>query len=211
MYQRYAADPRMRLNLGIRRRLAPLLDNDQRKIALLNSMLFTFPGSPILYYGDEIGMGDNIWLPDRNGVRTPMQWENDFNAGFSEAPVQAVYTYIIDDEIYGPTKVNVVNERKNPDSLFNTIRHMIAVRKQHRVFGWGDFDWLEVHTKAVAAYTRSYHDEKLYILNNLSDNNQRIVLNENPREYTDLLTGESFSAGGIELGPYKHLWLKPNV
>ena len=211
MWKEYAPDPRMRLNLGIRRRLAPLLDNDQRKIALLNSMLFTFPGSPILYYGDEIGMGDNIWLPDRNGVRTPMQWENDFNAGFSEAPVQAVYTYIIDDEIYGPTKVNVVNERKNPDSLFNTIRHMIAVRKQHRVFGWGDFDWLEVHTKAVAAYTRSYHDEKLYILNNLSDNNQRIVLNENPREYTDLLTGESFSAGGIELGPYQHLWLKPNV
>ena len=200
----------MRLNLGIRRRVAPLLDNDQRKIALLNSMLFTFPGSPILYYGDEIGMGDNIWLPDRNGVRTPMQWENDFNAGFSEAPVQAIYTSIIDDEIYGPTKVNVKNQREEHDSLFNTIRHMIAVRKQHIVFGWGDFDWLEVHTKTVAAYTRSYHNEKLYILNNLSDKIQPIDLNEDPNEYTDLLTGESFTSGEFELRPYQYLWLKPN-
>jgi len=210
MWKEYAPDPRMRLNLGIRRRLAPLLDNDKRKIALLNSMLFTFPGSPILYYGDEIGMGDNIWLPDRNGVRTPMQWENDFNAGFSEAPVQSIYTSIIDDDIYGPAKVNVADQREDPNSLFNSIRHMIAVRKQHRVFGWGEFNWIDVNTKAVAAYTRTYHDQKLYILNNLSDEVQPIVLNDEHYGYTDLLTGKIFPSGGIDLSPYQYIWLEPN-
>jgi len=209
MWDEYAPESRMRLNLGIRRRLAPLLDNDIRKIGLLNSILFTFPGSPILYYGDEIGMGDNIWLPDRNGVRTPMQWENDYDAGFSEASVQALYTSIIDDEIYGPAKVNVANQREDPDSLFNTIRHMISIRKQQRVFGWGEFKWIDVNTKAVAAYSRSYKDEKLYILNNLSRTNQLVILNDEPRGFTDLLTGKFVSPGSIELRPYQYFWLKP--
>jgi maltose alpha-D-glucosyltransferase/alpha-amylase len=210
MWEEFAPEPRMRLNLGIRRRLAPLLDNDHRKIALLKSMLFTFPGSPILYYGDEIGMGDNIWLPDRNGVRTPMQWDNELNAGFSESPVQAIYTSIIDDETYGPTKVNVADQREKPDSLFNTIQHMIEVRKQHRVFGWGEFNWIDVNTKTVAAYTRSYKDEKLYILNNLSRTDQLVILEEEPRGYTDLLTGKYVSPGEIRLRPYQYFWLKPN-
>ena len=106
----------MRLNLGIRRRLAPLLDNDERKIRLAYSLLFTLPGSPILYYGDEIGMGDNIWLDDRNGVRTPMQWETGPTAGFSEAPVQSLYAPVIDDDAYGPAQVNVKSQRADPNS-----------------------------------------------------------------------------------------------
>jgi len=195
----------MRLNLGIRRRLAPLVDNDTRQIALLNSMLFTFPGSPILYYGDEIGMGDNIWLPDRNGVRTPMQWTDEFNAGFSPASVQSIYTPVVDDEEFGPTKVNVDAQLVDPDSLFNIIRHMITIRKEHKVFGWGDFNWVDVGTKAVAAYTRSFEDETLLILNNLSDEAQEIELD---KPYNDLLTKTDFPAGNLTLQPYQYLWLK---
>jgi maltose alpha-D-glucosyltransferase/alpha-amylase len=120
MWEQYAPEPRMRLNLGIRRRLAPLLDNDQRKIRLAHSLLFTLPGSPILYYGDEIGMGDNIWLEDRNGVRTPMQWEAGATAGFSEAPIDFFYAPVINDDVYGPARVNVKAQQASPDSLLNT-------------------------------------------------------------------------------------------
>src|SRR5512133_3529848 len=121
MWAEYAPDPRMRLNLGIRRRLAPLLDNDRRKIALANSLLFTLPGSPIIYYGHEIGMGDNIWLFDRNGVRTPMQWKNAPNAGFSAAQPEALYAPVIDTSPYDPSQVNVDDEFQDPDSLLNFI------------------------------------------------------------------------------------------
>ena len=114
MWQDYAPEPRMRLNLGIRRRLAPLLDNDRRKIELANSLLFTLPGSPIIYYGDEIGMGDNIWLPDRNGVRTPMQWEKSTNAGFSAAQPGGLYAPVITSEPYAPAQVNVADQVADP-------------------------------------------------------------------------------------------------
>ncbi|MFZ5820989.1 MAG: maltose alpha-D-glucosyltransferase [Chloroflexota bacterium] len=209
MWDEYAPDPRMRLNLGIRRRLAPLLDNDRRKIELANSLLFSLPGSPILYYGDEIGMGDNIWLHDRNGVRTPMQWTDDFNAGFSQAPAQSIYMPIIDDQTYGPASVNVVAQQADPGSLFNTIRHMIAVRKGHQAFGWGNFNWLDLDVKSVAAYTRIYADESLLILNNLSDAVQTVRLPGSPNGYTDLLTGRSVPPGALTLQPYQYLWLGP--
>jgi len=209
MWEQFAPEARMRLNLGIRRRLAPLVENDQRQITLLNSMLFTFPGSPILYYGDEIGMGDNIWLPDRNGVRTPMQWTDEFNAGFSLAPVQSIYTPVIDDEKYGPLKVNADAQLADPNSLFNIIRHMIRVRKKHKVFGWGDFNWLDVDTKAVAAYTRRYQNEHLLVINNLDSQSQTIMLPEDPYGYIDLLTDQSVSSGTLTLQPYQYLWLLP--
>jgi maltose alpha-D-glucosyltransferase/alpha-amylase len=209
MWDMYAPDPRMRLNLGIRRRLAPLLDNDRRKIELANSLLFSLPGSPVIYYGDEIGMGDNIWLPDRNGVRTPMQWSDDFNAGFSQAPVQRIYTPLINSETYGPASVNAAAQQADPGSLFNTVRHMIAVRKGRKAFGWGDFEWLDLGAKPVAAYTRAYAGESLLILNNLSDALQTVTLPSSPHGYTDLLTGQSIPPGAFSLQPYQYLWLDP--
>jgi maltose alpha-D-glucosyltransferase/alpha-amylase len=156
MWENYAPEPRMRLNLGIRRRLTPLLENDERKIQLAHSLLFSLPGSPILYYGDEIGMGENIWLDDRNGVRTPMQWEAGPKAGFSEAPAQSLYAPVIEDENYGPARVNVKAQRSNPGSLLNTIRHMIAVRKQNEAFGKGQFEWVDFEKEPIAAFQRTY-------------------------------------------------------
>lgn len=207
MWDEYAPDPRMRLNLGIRRRLAPLLDNDQRKIALLNSMLFTFPGSPIIYYGDEIGMGDNIWLHDRNGVRTPMQWDDSPNAGFTQASTQNTYAPVINDETYGPAQVNVAAQIKDPTSLYNGIRHMIAIRKRYQVFGWGSFKWLEVGTKAVAAFERVHKDKRILVLNNLSDARQPVKLPKNEHGYIDLLTSQEISHGALTLQPYQYVWL----
>jgi len=198
----------MRLNLGIRRRLAPLCDNDQRKILLLNSLLFTMGGSPFIYYGDEIGMGDNIWLDDRNGVRTPMQWDDTRNSGFSSADIQALYTPIIDDKIYGFQTINVANLRKDPDSILNKIRHMIATRKKFKPFGWGDFKWLEIGTKAIAAYTRSFENETLLVFNNLSTEEQSIALEGKEHEYIDLLTKRVYNPDKIVLQPFEYLWLK---
>jgi len=214
MWQEYAPEPRMRLNLGIRRRLAPLLDNDQRKIELAHSLLFTLPGSPIVYYGDEIGMGDNIWLPDRNGVRTPMQWNDGLNAGFSQASPSLLYAPVIEDERFGYKHVNVEAQRRDPNSLFNTLRHMIAVRKQHQVFGWGDFNWVDASTSAVAAYTRAYEDGKLLIVNNLSPDVQSIRLRVTAAGTgVDLLTQKEAPLGvggelALTLAPFQYQWIK---
>lgn len=208
MWDKYAPHPRMRLNLGIRRRLAPLLDNDRRKIELANSLLFTLPGSPILYYGDEIGMGDNIWLPDRNGLRTPMQWDSGLNAGFSSAPPDQLYAPVIEDEDFGPTKVNVADQQTDPNSLLNTLRHMIAIRKQHKAFSRGNFAWLDVGTPAVAAYTRTFAEEHLLILNNLSSQTQTVTLTGCTSSCTDLLTAQPIPTSGLlALQPYQYLWL----
>jgi maltose alpha-D-glucosyltransferase/alpha-amylase len=220
MWNFYAPDPRMRLNLGIRRRLAPLLNNDRRKIELVNSLLFTMPGSPIVYYGDEIGMGDNIWLPDRNGVRTPMQWNDGPNAGFSRADPAELYTPIIDGSIYGPQRVNVANQRKDPDSLFHVVRKMIAVRKQYPAFGWGDLEWLHdsitPDDKAVVAYLRTYGQDRLLILNNLSSASHALSLTIpglNSKKLKNILD-ESRSVVvqeghlSLRLEPYGYLWLK---
>jgi maltose alpha-D-glucosyltransferase/alpha-amylase len=217
MWQEYAPEPRMRLNLGIRRRLAPLLDNDRRKIELANSLLFTLPGSSILYYGDEIGMGDNIWLPDRNGVRTPMQWTSAVNAGFSSAAPKSLYLPVIDNSVYGPGHVNVADERAHPDSLLNKLRHMIAVRKDHPSFGRGSFAWVECESLAVAAYVRQYADDRVLVVNNLSGVRQAVTLKlpfaPPGGELQDLLRKQAAPAveeGSLtlELKPYEYLWAK---
>jgi len=215
MWREYAPDPRMRLNLGIRRRLAPLLDNDRRKIELLNSLLFTLPGSPVIYYGDEIGMGDNIWLPDRNGVRTPMQWDAGPNAGFSPAPAEKLYAAAIDDPVFGYHKVNVAAQRADPGSLFNTIRCLIAVRKAHHVFGRGDLCFLEAEPRPVLAFLRTYNDETVLVLHNLSDRPQPFTLDL--AEFAgavpaDLLTGATLPVVGavpysLALPPFGYRWL----
>ncbi len=204
MWREYAPEPRMKLNLGIRRRLAPLLDNDRRKIELAYSLLFTLPGSPILYYGDEIGMGDNIWLHDRNGVRTPMQWDDRPSAGFSEAPPEVWYSPLIEDQVFGPARVNVEAQMREQGSLWHTIQNMIAVRKQHHAFGRGSFAWAEAGTNAVAAYHRTHQDETLLILNNLSDQPQEVKIE---RRGTDLLTGKQIDSGALTLAPFQYLWL----
>jgi maltose alpha-D-glucosyltransferase/alpha-amylase len=220
MWQEYAPEPRMRLNLGIRRRLAPLLDNNKQKILLANSLLFTMPGSPILYYGDEIGMGDDIWLPDRNGVRTPMQWSAQPGAGFSTAPQENYYSPLIQDDTYGSQEVNVEAELKDPQSLLNQIRHMIAVRKEHRVFGQGGFQWvkssLAKQHNAIAAYLRTYAKESILAIHNLSASQQEVSLelpgleSKAPRDLiTDrLLPPVTSGRLTLKLEPLQFLWIQ---
>ena len=142
MYLAYSRDPRARLNLGIRRRLAPLMGNDRRRIELLTSILFSFPGTPIVYYGDEIGMGDDVRLGDRDGVRTPMQWNGDRNAGFSSASPEALYSPVISDPIYGYQAVNVESQQRDHSSLFHWMKNMIGLRKLFSVFGRGTLEFL---------------------------------------------------------------------
>ena len=200
----YAPDPRMRLNMGIRRRLAPLLSNDQRRIQLANSLLLTFIGSPVVYYGDEIGLGDNIWLDDRDGVRTPMQWNDQTHAGFSTA--DRLYAPVIADGRFSYRHVNVQAQRADPDSLFNALRHMIAVRKQHPAFGRGDFAWAEVGSPAVVAYWRTLADDRVLMIHNLSDQAQPIELADQPQAWLDVLT-QSRLTPHVSLQPYQFLWL----
>jgi maltose alpha-D-glucosyltransferase/alpha-amylase len=215
----------MRLNLGIRRRLAPLLDNDPQRIALVNSLLFTLPGSPILYYGDEIGMGDNIELFDRNGVRTPMQWDDSLNAGFSMADSSKLYAPVIKAAPYAPSQVNVRAQQADSGSLYHLIRRLISLRKAHPAFSLGFFEWAEVGNNAVAAYWRAYQDERFLILNNLSSSPQSIHIalrDTSPSgqasqvlpafSFTDIITAERFipqPSGGlsITLQPLQFLWL----
>ncbi len=168
MYLAYSADPRMRLNLGIRRRLAPLVDHNLRRIELLNSLLFSFPGTPIIYYGDEIGMGDNIYLGDRNGVRTPMQWNGDRNAGFSAASPARLYSPVIMDPVWGYEAINVEAQQGDPSSLLNWMRNMIALRKLFRVFGRGTMEFLNPPNRKVLAYLRRYEDQQVLCVANLS-------------------------------------------
>ncbi|MFP5304596.1 MAG: maltose alpha-D-glucosyltransferase, partial [Gammaproteobacteria bacterium] len=168
MYQMYAADPRARLNLGIRRRLAPLLENNMDLIRLMNSLLLSMPGSPIIYYGDEIGMGDNIYLGDRNGVRTPMQWSPDRNAGFSRADPQRLFLPPIMDAVYGYEAVNVESQARDPSSLLNWMRRILSVRKLHQAFGRGSLRFLAPGNRKVLAYVREYAGEIILCDVNLS-------------------------------------------
>ncbi|MBE9009719.1 maltose alpha-D-glucosyltransferase [Pseudanabaenaceae cyanobacterium LEGE 13415] len=168
MYRVYAQDKEMRVNLGIRRRLAPLLGNDRRQIELLNSLLLSLPGTPVLYYGDEIGMGDNVYVGDRNGVRTPMQWSDDRNAGFSRANPHKLYLPLIVDSEYNYTTVNVEAQRSNPNSLLNAMRRLIATRKRFQAFGRGDFQLLHPENRKVLAFTRTFKDECILVVANLS-------------------------------------------
>lgn len=217
MWNEYAPDPRMRLNLGIRRRLAPLLDNDRRKIELANSILFTMPGTPIVYYGDEIGMGDNIWLKDRDGVRTPMQWENAENGGFSSAPTEMLYSPVISEAPYCPEMVNVNDQMRDPGSLLNFIRKLIRINKEHMAFGEGSFSWVALDNTGIAAYLRIYGDDRILILQNLTDSVQQVSLElpqlVSAKSIVDLITNEKFNASDdgkleCELQPYQFLWLQ---
>ena len=215
MWDFYAPEPRMRLNLGIRRRLAPLLGNDRGRIELANSILFTLPGSPVIYYGDEIGMGDNIWIDDRGGVRTPMQWNAGPGAGFSEADPSKFYFPLIDDDIYGYRRVNVAQQRGDPDSLLNRMRTMMAVRKANPAFARGNFRVLEPENKAVLAFLRTWDGVNLLAINNLSTEPQTVALHlaafagATP---VDLFTGESLpvvtaAPWPLALGPSGYRWL----
>jgi maltose alpha-D-glucosyltransferase/alpha-amylase len=206
MWAQYAPEPRMRLNLGIRRRLAPLVDNDRRRLELLHSILLTLPGSPILYYGDEIGMGDNIWLDDRNGVRTPMQWTAGHNAGFSGAEPEQLYAPVIDDPRYGYEQVNVAAQRADPASLLHFVRRLIALRREHPCFSRGSFELVETGVPAVLAYRRTYEGERVLLVHNLSD---KAVRMKSPLETMGVnwIDGVRHLPGELELDAYGYAWL----
>ena len=176
MYRMYAADTRARINLGIRRRLAPLMENDRDRIKLMNSLLLSMPGSPIIYYGDEIGMGDNIFLGDRDGVRTPMQWSPDRNAGFSRADPQRLYLAPIADPIYGFQSMNVEAQLRDPSSLLNWMKRILAVRKSSRAFGRGRLVFLKPRNRKVLAYLRELGDEAILCVANVSRTAQPVQL-----------------------------------
>jgi maltose alpha-D-glucosyltransferase / alpha-amylase len=177
MYNTYASDVRARINLGIRRRLSPLMENDQDRIKLMNSLLLSMPGSPILYYGDEIGMGDNVFIGDRNGVRTPMQWSPDRNAGFSRADPQRLYLPPIMDAIYGYAATNVEAQIRDPSSLLSWTKRMLAVRKTSQAFGRGLRRFLKPGNRKILAYLREYGDDTILCVANLSRSAQPVELN----------------------------------
>ncbi len=220
MYLAYSADPRMRINVGIRRRLAPLVDNNRRRIELLNSLLLSFPGTPILYYGDEIGMGDNIYLGDRNGVRTPMQWNSDRNAGFSTAVPAKLYFPVIMDPIWGYQSINVEAQQSDQSSLLHWTRNMIALRKLFHVFGRGTQEFLNPENRKILAYLRHYEEdgnsETVLCVANLSRFSQPVSLDLArfagmvPVEMLGYVTFPTISAQPypLTLAPYSFLWLE---
>ena len=216
MYYAYAQDPLMKLNIGIRRRLAPLLENDRAQAQLLNSLLFTLPGTPIVYYGDEIGMGDNIHLGDRNGVRTPMQWTADRNAGFSRADPAQLYSPVIADPIYGYQAVNVEAQLRTPSSFLHWMRRLIAVRRQSKVFGRGSLRFLAPANTRVLAHLREYQGESLLFVHNLAGNAEPVELDLGAFRGAvplELLGQARFPAVGdrpyfLSLGPYGFFWFK---
>ena len=216
MYLAYSADPRMRINVGIRRRLAPLVDNNRRRIELLNSLLLSFPGTPILYYGDEIGMGDNIYLGDRNGVRTPMQWNSDRNAGFSRAVPARLYSPVIMDPIWGYEAINVEAQESDTSSLLHWTRNMIALRKLFQVFGRGTQEFLKPENRKILAYIREYDSERVVCVANLSRFAQPVTLDLSrfagmvPVEMLGYVPFPKIdnTPYAITLGPYAFLWLE---
>jgi maltose alpha-D-glucosyltransferase/alpha-amylase len=222
MYLAYSADPRMRINVGIRRRLAPLVDNNRRRIELLNSLLLSFPGTPILYYGDEIGMGDNIYLGDRNGVRTPMQWNSDRNAGFSTAVPARLYFPVITDPIWGYQSINVEAQQSDQSSLLHWTRNMIALRKLFQVFGRGTQEFLNPENRKILAYIRRYDDpstgtsEVVLCVANLSRFSQPVSLDLKqfagmiPVEMLGYVTFPTVTAQPypLTLAPYSFIWLE---
>jgi maltose alpha-D-glucosyltransferase/alpha-amylase len=176
MWTEYAKDPRMKLNLGIRRRLAPLLDDDRDVIELLTAVLFSLPGSPVLYYGDEIGMGDNIYLGDRDGVRTPMQWTGDRNGGFSRADFAQLYLPPLMDPVYGYQSVNVEAQLRSPTSLLRWVHRFIALRKQHPVFALGSYRALRSANPRILSHIRQLEDEVILCVHNMSRSAQPVEL-----------------------------------
>jgi maltose alpha-D-glucosyltransferase/alpha-amylase len=215
MYFAYAQDPRMKLNVGIRRRLAPLVDNDRSKLQLLNALLFSLPGTPIVYYGDEIGMGDNVHLGDRNGVRTPMQWSMDKHAGFSTALGEQLYSPVNVDPIYGYQVVNVEAQRRSPSSLLSWMRRVIAARKTTRAFGRGGLRFLSPDNRRVVAYLREYGGETVLVVANLAPSVEAATLDlaefQGVRP-VEMLDGARLPAVGaapyvFTLAPYGFYWL----
>jgi maltose alpha-D-glucosyltransferase / alpha-amylase len=176
LYNEYAKDRRMRLNVGIRRRLAPLMENNRRRIELMHGLLFSLPGSPFLYYGDEIGMGDNIYLGDRDGVRTPMQWSADRNAGFSRADFERLYFPVIMDPVYGYQTVNVEAQRRFDTSLLHWIRQMIGLRRNRKVFSRGAIEIIKPENRKIFSFIRSYDAETVLCVFNLSQYSQPVLL-----------------------------------
>jgi maltose alpha-D-glucosyltransferase/alpha-amylase len=214
MYEEYARDPVARLNLGIRRRLAPLLDGDRRRVELMNGLLMSLPGSPIVYYGDEIGMGDNVYLGDRNGVRTPMQWNGGWNGGFSTADPERLAQPLISNPLYGYQAVNVESQRRSEHSLLNWMRRLIRVRKSTRVFGRGSISFLQPANHRVLAYTRSLDGETVLVVNNLSGTAQVAELDLRPLQGAipiEMFGLSLFPRIGelpymLTLGPYDFFW-----
>jgi maltose alpha-D-glucosyltransferase/alpha-amylase len=214
LWSTYAADPRARLNLGIRRRLAPLMDNDRRKIELMNSILMSMPGTPIIYYGDEIGMGDNIYLGDRNGVRTPMQWTPDRNGGFSRADPAQLYLPPIMDPVYGYSAVNVEAQARSLSSLLNWTKRLIGVRKSTKVFGRGTLTFIRPANRAVLAYVRQLGEEAILCVANMSRSAQAVELDMSPwkgRVPQEMLGRTRFPRVGelpylVTLPPYGFFW-----
>jgi maltose alpha-D-glucosyltransferase/alpha-amylase len=176
MYAEYAKDPRMKLNLGIRRRLAPLLDYGRDEVELMTAILFSLPGSPVLYYGDEIGMGDNVYLGDRDGVRTPMHWTGDRNAGFSRADFAQLYLPLLMDPVSGYQAVNVEAQLRNPNSLLRWLRRFVALRKEHPVFGLGTYEALLPENTRIYAHLRRYEDDIILCVHNMARSAQAVEL-----------------------------------
>ena len=216
MYREYARDKRMRINLGIRRRLAPLMDNGRRQMELMNALLMSMPGTPVVYYGDEIGMGDNIYLGDRNGVRTPMQWSDDKNAGFSDGDSAALYSPVIVDPPYGYHTINVDAQERTSTSLLRWMRRLIGVRKAQKAFGRGTQEFLHPANKKVLVFLRRYENEVVLCVNNLSRYAQPVELDL--REFSGLVpielwSCEPFPAIGdlpyfFTMAPHGFLWFR---
>ena len=214
MWSEYAADRRARINLGIRRRLAPLVDNSRRRIELLNVLLLSMPGTPVIYYGDEIAMGDNVYLGDRNGVRTPMQWTGDRNAGFSTADAAALYSPVIVDPVYGYQAINVEAQERIPGSLLHWMRRVIAVRRRHPVFGRGTLEFLHPDNRQVLAYLREYEGVTILCVVNLSRFSQYVELDlrrYDGRVPVELVGHVRFPAIGelpylLTFGPHGFYW-----
>ncbi len=214
MYRVYAADPQARINLGIRRRLSPLLGNDRRRIELLNGLLMALPGTPIVYYGDEIGMGDNIYLGDRNGVRTPMQWNADRNAGFSKADPQRLYLPVVQSPEHSPTAINVETQQNNPHSLLWWMKRLIALRRRHPAFGRAPIEFLHPENRKVLAFLRCTDDERILVVVNLSRFVQHVELDL--RRFRGLAPVEMFGQNEfppigdlpylLSLGPHSFYW-----
>ncbi len=221
MYRVYAQDPETRLNLGIRRRLATLLGNDRRQIELMNCLLLSLPGTPVLYYGDEIGMGDNIYVGDRNGVRTPMQWSSDRNAGFSRANPHKLYLPVIVESEYHYEALNVEAQRANPNSLWYSMKRLIATRKRFQALGKGTFEFLHPDNRKVLAFTRSYEEEHILVVANLSRFVQTVELDLSPFKGmvpVEIFGRTEFPAIGeshyfLSISPYSVYWftLKPQL
>ena len=216
MYDEYARDRSMRINVGIRRRLAPLLENDRRRIELMNGLLMSLPGTPIIYYGDEIGMGDNVHLGDRNGVRTPMQWDGGWNSGFSTADPESLYAALILNPLYGYQAVNVQSQKRMPHSLLLWTRRLIQVRKSTPVFGRGSIEFLYPENHRILAYVRQLGSETVLAVNNLSQSAQAVELDLS--RYQGSIPIEMFGRNLfprvanlpylLTMGPYQFYWFR---